>query len=53
MQSASPDIKSFEAHYVNKHPKAPFDKDAVVKEAEALREASMDRSGQGSHHKKK
>ncbi|KAF1329548.1 hypothetical protein FI667_g5813, partial [Globisporangium splendens] len=53
LQSASPDIKSYEAHYSNKHPKATFDKDAMIAKAEALREAAQDKSVVGSHHKKK
>ncbi|GAB9474641.1 hypothetical protein Gpo141_00011761 [Globisporangium polare] len=54
--SASPDIKSYEAHYLNKHPKATFDKDAMVKKAEAAREAMRAQAAtvvSGSHHKKK
>uniref|UniRef100_K3X2I5 Uncharacterized protein n=1 Tax=Globisporangium ultimum (strain ATCC 200006 / CBS 805.95 / DAOM BR144) TaxID=431595 RepID=K3X2I5_GLOUD len=51
--SASPDIKSYEAHYSNKHPKATFDKASMIAKAEALRDASQDKSVNGSHHKKK
>ncbi|ETI31033.1 hypothetical protein F441_21836 [Phytophthora nicotianae CJ01A1] len=51
--SASPDIKSYEQHYTSKHPKAVFDRDAMIQKAEALREAQQDHSGNGSHHKKK
>ncbi|RLN95241.1 hypothetical protein BBJ28_00015524 [Nothophytophthora sp. Chile5] len=51
--SASPDIKSYEQHYTNKHPKASFDREAMIATAEALREASQDHSVNGSHHKKK
>lgn len=55
-QSSSPDIKSFELHYENKHPKASFDREAVVKKAEAARAAMLQESAKlvsGSHHKKK
>ncbi|TMW62267.1 hypothetical protein Poli38472_009760 [Pythium oligandrum] len=47
--SASPDIKSFEAHYVNKHPRAEFNKDEFVAKAEAARQASF-RQVTGTHH---
>uniref|UniRef100_H3H198 Uncharacterized protein n=1 Tax=Phytophthora ramorum TaxID=164328 RepID=H3H198_PHYRM len=40
--SASPDIKSYEQHYVSKHPKATFDRDGMVAKAEALRDAQQD-----------
>lgn len=55
-QTSSPDIKSFEAHYSNKHPKAAFDKEAFVKHAEAARAAVLEEQAKlvnGSHHKKK
>ncbi|KAI9916415.1 hypothetical protein PsorP6_017873 [Peronosclerospora sorghi] len=52
-QSASPDIKSHELHYSSKHPKATFDREAIIKKAEALRDSQQDHSGTGSHHKKK
>ncbi|KAH7464877.1 hypothetical protein PRIC1_005528 [Phytophthora ramorum] len=51
--SASPDIKSYEQHYVSKHPKATFDRDGMVAKAEALRDAQQDHTVNGSHHKKK
>lgn len=56
LQSASPDIKSYELHYVNKHPKATFDRDGVVAKAEAARAAVLEEAAKvvaGSHHKKK
>ncbi|KAG7378324.1 hypothetical protein PHYPSEUDO_010250 [Phytophthora pseudosyringae] len=51
--TASPDIKSYELHYASKHPKATFDREGVIKKAEDLRDAQMDHSVNGSHHKKK
>ncbi|DBA04350.1 TPA: hypothetical protein N0F65_002112 [Lagenidium giganteum] len=50
-KSASPDIKSFELHYGSKHPKATFNKEEMIKKAEALRE-SQSKAVVGSHHKK-
>ena len=52
-QSASPDIKSYELHYTSKHPKTTFDREAMVRKAEALRDSQQDHSANGSHHKKK
>ena len=52
-QSASPDIKSYELHYGSKHPKAAFDREAMISKAEALRDAQQDQTATGSHHKKK
>ncbi|KAG1684899.1 hypothetical protein DVH05_010165 [Phytophthora capsici] len=51
--SASPDIKSYEQHYVSKHPKNTFDREAMIKKAEALRDSQQDHTANGSHHKKK
>ncbi|EEY54194.1 uncharacterized protein PITG_07791 [Phytophthora infestans T30-4] len=51
--SASPDIKSYEQHYTSKHPKATFNRDAMIQKAEALRESQQDHTANGSHHKKK
>ncbi|TYZ64117.1 hypothetical protein PybrP1_001641 [[Pythium] brassicae (nom. inval.)] len=54
-KSASPDIKSYQLHYENKHPKATFDRDAMVQQAEAARAAMLEESAKlvaGSHHKK-
>lgn len=51
-QSGSPDIKSYEQHYTSKHPKATFDREGMIKKAEALRDAQQDHSVNGSHHKK-